>query len=102
MFVHLALESRVPMIQRNGISRMRRAHGGFPGGVFAVPVTRNFYVSHQWLRELKRRNQGPIAGVYFRIPDDQQVWVGHYGQAHRRMAATGAVAEFSAADDPQG
>jgi hypothetical protein len=45
MFVHLAPESRVALIQRNGIRRLRRASGDFPGGVFAMPVTRNFYVA---------------------------------------------------------
>jgi hypothetical protein len=101
LFVHLAPESRVPLIRRNGIRRLRRAVG-IPGGVFAVPVTRSFYVSHQWLRELKRRNSGAIAAVYFRIPDEQPVWVGHYQQAHRWMAASAAVAEFMAAEDTQG
>jgi hypothetical protein len=102
MFVHLALQSRVALIRRNGIRRLRRATEGFPGGVFAVPVTRNFYISHQWLRELKRRNQGPIAGIYFRIPDGEQVWVGHYNQGHRWMSASEAVAEFIAAEDAKG
>src|SRR5215218_9795365 len=74
MFVHLAPASRIAVIRRNGVSRLRRAAGDFPGGVFAVPVTRNFFVSHQWLRELKRRNQGPIAAVYFRVPEDAQGW----------------------------
>jgi hypothetical protein len=102
MFVHLAAESRVALIRRNGIRRLRRPWGEFPGGVFAVPVTRSFYVSHQWLRELKRRNAGPIAGVYFRIPDDELVWVGHYGQAHHWMTAAEAVGEFLAAESREG
>lgn len=102
MFVHLAPESRVALIRRNGIRRLRRARGEFPGGVFAMPVTRNFYISHQWLRELKRGNSGPIAGVYFRIPDDLQVCVGHYGQAHRWMTAAEATAEFMSADSREG
>ena len=99
MFVHLTPESGVPLIRRNGIRRLRRAVGNFPGGVFAVPVTRNFYVSHQWLRELKRRNQGAIVGVYFRVPDEERVWVGHYNQHHRWMSAAEAVAEFMGAED---
>lgn len=102
MFVHLAPESRVALIRRNGIRRLRRSGGDFPGGVFAVPVTQNFYVSHQWLRELKRRNQGAIIGVYFRVPDDERVWVGHYNQGHRWMSAAEAVGEFAAAEDAQG
>ncbi|MBX9579078.1 MAG: hypothetical protein K2X87_02120 [Gemmataceae bacterium] len=101
-FVHLTPESRVGLIRRNGIRRLRRAGPAFPGGVFAVPVTRSYYVSHQWLRELKRRNAGPIAGVYFRLPDDERVWVGHYGAAHRWMSAAEAVAEFLLAEDRRG
>jgi hypothetical protein len=102
MFVHLALESRVALIRRNGIRRLRRPSGNFPGGVFAVPVTRSFHLSHQWLRELRRRNAGPIAGVYFRIPDEERIWVGHYGRAHRWMTAVEAVAEFMKAESREG
>src|SRR5262245_21203308 len=102
MFVHLAPESRIALIRRNGIRRLRREVGDFPGGVFAVPVTRNFYASHQWLRELKRRNQGRIAGVYFRVPDEERVWVGHYNQVHQLMSASEAVAEFMDAEDAKG
>jgi hypothetical protein len=102
LFVHLAPESRLELIRRNGIRRLRRALPERPSGVFAVPVTRNFFISHQWLRELKRRNQGAIVGIYFRIPDAEQVWVGHYNQAHRWMSAVEAQTEFSTAEDPRG
>ena len=102
MFVHLAPQSRVAQIRRNGIRRLRAATANFSGGVFAVPVTRNFYVSHQWLRELKRRNQGLIAGIYFRIPDAEQVWVGHYNQGHQWMSASEAGAQFMIAEDARG
>jgi hypothetical protein len=102
LFVHLAPESRVALIRRNGISRLRTASGERPGGVFAVPVTGDFYVSHQWLRELKRRGQGAISGVYFRLSDEEPVWVGHYSLSHRQMTAAQAVAVFHAAEDRQG
>jgi hypothetical protein len=102
MFVHLAPESRTAQICRNGLRRLRRAANDRPRGVFAVPVVRNFYISHQWLRELKRRNRGPVAGVYFRIADDEQVLVGHYNQAHRWMSAAEAVGTFLEAADAQG
>jgi hypothetical protein len=73
------------------------------GGVYAVPVTRNFFVSHQWVRELKRQNSSrTIAGIYFRIPDEEMVWVGHYNQSHRRVSAAEAVAEFMAAENREG
>ena len=66
MFVHLAPERRVKSIVRNGINQLRKHKAGILG-VFAMPVVRGFFVSHQWLRELKRRSQGAIAGIYFRI-----------------------------------
>ena len=101
-FVHLAPESRVSLIRRNGIRRLRKASGDFPGGVFALPVSRNYYISHQWLRELKRRSGNAIAAIYLRIADNEQVWVGHYNQAHRWMSAAESVAEFLSADDALG
>ena len=102
MFVHLVPEARVAVVLRNGIRRMRRSRGDFPGGIFAVPMTRNFYVSHQWLRELKRQHPGSIAAVYFRIPDVEEVWVGHYGQSHQWMSAAEAVAEFMKGESREG
>jgi hypothetical protein len=102
MFVHLAPQSRAERIRRCGISRLRRATAALPGGVYAVPVTPSFFVSHQWLRELKRRGEGPIVGIYFRLPDPERVWVGHYGQAHREMTAAEAVAEFLHAGSGEG
>src|SRR5579863_5891454 len=102
LFVHLALESQLERIRRVGIARLSKTSGHMPRGVFAMPVTKNFYASHQWLRELKRRNRGPLAGVYFRVPDGEEVYVGHYRKVHRWMSAAEAVAEFLAAEDPLG
>lgn len=101
MFVHLSFESAIPRLRRDGINRSRRASSDIPRGVFAVPVTRNFLISHQWLRELKRRSGGMMAALYFRIPDDEVVWVGHYNQAHRRMSAAEAIAVFMIAEKPR-
>lgn len=102
IFVHLAPESRVRLIQRNGINRLRRSTDRHPRGVFAMPVTRSFYVSHQWLRELKRGGRRTIVGVYFRLPDEQEVWMGHYGSVHQKTSAAEAVGEFMAAEIREG
>ena len=102
MFVHLAPADRVEKIRRNGIRHLRRPTGYYPGGVFAVPVTQNFLISHQWLRELRRRGVRTFAGIYFRIPDDTTVWLGHYGMKHLEMTAAEAVGAFRAAEDRQG
>ncbi len=55
-----------------------------------MPVVPNFYASHQWLRELKRSGARTIVGVYFRIPDTDRVWLGHYRQVHEEMTAAQA------------
>ncbi len=101
MFVHLTLESRVKHIRRNGISRLRKMHDG-ERGIFAMPVTHDFYVSHQWLRELKRGRSGLIVGIYFRIDDSEIVSIGHYNQSHQSMTAAQAVAEIMASDAAEG
>jgi hypothetical protein len=85
VFVHLTSHRNLPSMRRGGI-RMRW------GGVHAMPVTRNFQISHQWLRELRRGGGGTILGVYFRIPDDEPVEVGHYGRGGLAMTAAEATA----------
>ncbi|MGV3606249.1 MAG: hypothetical protein ACO1RA_07560 [Planctomycetaceae bacterium] len=102
MFVHLTKESNVAKIRRNGIGRMRRSHGDVPRGVFATPVVRNFFITHQWLRELKRGRNEMLWGVYFRIHDSEKVYVGHYNQAHQWLTAAEAVAVIDAAEDARG
>ena len=77
-FVHLTGESNIKIIQRDGISlSKKRISADIPRGVFAMPVTPDFYASHQWLRELKRKNAGDVLGVYFRIGDEETVYLGH-------------------------
>ncbi|QDU54130.1 hypothetical protein [Aeoliella mucimassa] len=105
LFVHLAPENQSAAILRDGIKphrRFRPLAEGYERVVFAMPVTPDFYVSHQWLRELKRRGQRTIVGVYFRIPDDQQVMVGHYNESHTEMSASEAVGTILHADQPEG
>src|SRR5437868_6454943 len=93
MFVHLAPDKHAPRIRRSGITRLRTTGVPEPG-IFATPVARNFFISHQWLRELKRGGAGPIVGVYFRLLDDQLVWIAHYRDAHQQMTAAQAAGLF--------
>ncbi len=101
MFVHLTPGKNVKAILRSGITRLRK-NNWRPTGVYAMPVTRNFYVSHQWLRELKRGRQRTICAVYFRIPDDEQVWVGHYNQNHHQLSASEAAALIGSSESREG
>ena len=101
VLVHLAPWPAVARIQKNGIRRSP-ARGPLPSGVFAMPVSRSFYASHQWLRELKRSGQRTIGAVYFRISDDETVWFGHYGKGHAPMRAAEAAGHVAAAASPEG
>lgn len=90
VFVHLTSHRNVAAIRRGGIALVKRRLR--PRGVYAMPVTRNFQVSHQWLREMKRHGGGTIVAIYFRVPDDEPVEVGHYNSLHRPMTAAEAAA----------
>lgn len=101
MFVHLTAEKNVAGIRRAGI-RPRRGTDQRPGCVFAMPVVPHFYISHQWLRELKTNGQRTVHGVYFRVPDDEPVLVGHYGQRRRDVTADEAAGLIMHAENAEG
>ena len=101
VFVHLTSHRNLKAIRRTGLTP-----GGSAGrsrGVYALPVTRNFQISHQWLRELRRQGGGSIYGVYFRLPDGEPVQIGLYSGVHREVSAAEAVALMLAAEqrDPE-
>jgi len=100
IFVHLTPEKNVETILHTGITRFRR-QGDHPGGIFAMPAARSFYVSHQWLEELKERGHLRVAGLYFHIPDSELVWAGHYRESHDRITAAEATALFQREQRPQ-
>ena len=101
IFVHLTPEENVDAILGDGITCLR-AQDDHPGGIFAMPVARSFYVSHQWLRELKQRGHLQVAALYFRIADSEPVWVGHYRRSHERMIAARAMDHFEREKRPEG
>lgn len=96
VFVHLTPERNLASIRRRGITPGRGKHR--QRDIYALPVTRNFYISHQWLRELRRRGGSTIFGVYFRLPDEHPVRVGHYNSGHVDLTAAEAVALLMAAE----
>lgn len=100
-FVHLTPEKNVDEILRSGITQLRR-QDDHPKGIFAMPIARSFYISHQWLGELKERGHLLVAALYFRVPDSEFVWVGHYRHSHQRMTAAEAIAVFEREQRPEG
>lgn len=90
-FVHITSEDTAKKAKRGGIQPAKPS--GRPlRGVFAMPVTPSFQFTHQWVREVKQWRRGMMVGVYFRIPDSELVWAGHYNEQLRQMTAAHAAA----------
>lgn len=67
-----------------------------------MPVLQNFYVNHQWLRELKRNGAKTYVGIYFRIASGELVYAGRYNQPHRHITLGEAIKEIMELEDPLG
>ncbi|WP_370414337.1 HEAT repeat domain-containing protein [Streptomyces fradiae] len=104
-FVHLTPAVHATRIRRSGI----KAHGPGPGaksgrGVYMFPVVESYALTHQWLRELARR-PGPrgIVAVHVRLPDEEAVSVGRYGEREPEVTtAAGAVRRIRGLEDARG
>jgi hypothetical protein len=60
-----------------------------------MPVTPDFATTYQWVRELRRFKSGNMLhGVYFRVEDGEQVYMGHYMRAAVPMSVNSAHAEI--------
>jgi hypothetical protein len=92
-FIHLADAKDIASIKRGGLRAISEAWDHT--GVFSVPVVPSYTLTHQWLRELKRRGMKTLMAVQFFIPAREIVLVGSY--RHRvplETTASGAVEVF--------
>ncbi|HEY7348167.1 MAG TPA: hypothetical protein VH599_07575 [Ktedonobacterales bacterium] len=95
LFVHLTSAGQVNRIRRSGIKKKGR-------GVFCMPVLPNYYISHQWVRELKRSGQRTMVAIYFSLSPDEPVEVGRYNQPHQYISAGAAIKVITESPDPEG
>ncbi len=95
--VHLADEREASSIKKNGIKI-----GKHRQGIYCMPILQNFYLSHQWLRELKRRGINTFVGVYFKLDSKTKVYAGRYNQDHQYIELGEAIKEIQTIDDPLG
>lgn len=108
MLVHLIDDRQRASIKRSGIRgefATLRSGGGnveISRAVYAMPVMPNYFATHQWLRELKRRGMRTISGVHFPHRSDAMVWVGRYDGDHRNVPLGHAVSLIMAEPDPRG
>jgi hypothetical protein len=97
ILVHLADERDKQRIKTNGIKV-----GKHRPGIFCMPVLPNFYVSHQWLRELKRSGAKTFVGVYFKLDKSTMVYAGKYNEGHQQVRLGEAIKQMMNLKDPLG
>ncbi|XAY05982.1 hypothetical protein DSM112329_02843 [Paraconexibacter sp. AEG42_29] len=97
---HITRDSNAKAILGAGIRTSARGDG--LAGVFAMPILPNYFVSHQWLRELKRHQPVPLVAIDFVVPDDEPVMAGHYSATLTATTAAQAAGVILAAEDPRG
>jgi len=100
-FIHLADDREIAMIRKNGI-KAREIYGAESRVVYATPVLQDYYRSHQWIRELRRRGIKVISAVQFRVDDDAPVSVGRFNGEHLDVTAAEAVRIFMEHDTGMG
>jgi len=97
ILVHLADEKDANKILNSGLKI-----GKHRAGIYAMPVLSNFYVSHQWLRELKRRGVKTYVGIYFKMDSKELVYAGRYGREHKHITLSEAIKEIMHTENPLG
>jgi hypothetical protein len=95
--VHLANEKDAEKIRHSGLKFRKNG-----SGIYCMPVLPDFYVSHQWLRELKRWGAKTFVGVYFKIDSSEMVYTGRYNRQHKHITLGAAIREIMDIDDPLG
>lgn len=103
MLVHLAPAKLEAKIRRGGI---RPGHGLFGGYkselVYAFPVLPSYTITHQWTREVSKWRRQPMIGVYFRVPDDEEVEFGRFNSELMKLPASVAAGAVRVVRDPRG
>jgi hypothetical protein len=65
-------------------------------------VLPNFYISHPWLRKLKRSGAKTYIGVYFKVAFSEMVYAGRHGKPHKHTTLGDAIKEIMLLEDPLG
>jgi hypothetical protein len=101
ILTHLTADKDAKAIRRSGI-RAASAGYGTPRGVFCMPILPDYFATHQWLRELKRRGQRTMVAVDFRLRSDEPAWFGRYGRRHTETTVGRAIGMLMETGDARG
>ncbi len=99
-FVHITSEDLAKKARRSGLRPGKSVRA--LNGVFAMPVTPDFQITHQWMREIRQWKSARMVGVYFKIPDSERVHVGNYRGPHEEVSAAEAAAHVMLQTDMTG
>lgn len=112
ILVHLTSHKNIQKILRSGIVGASRniyckweqqeLYKEISKAVYCMPVLPNYYISHQWLRELKRGGQNNFVGIYFRLDSNELVWLGHCNQPHIQVTVNQAIDIIMHNPNPRG
>lgn len=94
--VHITNIENERRIKRSGIK------SGQNNIVFFMPHMKDFLISHQWARELKRSGIKNFAAVDFKISNNEEIWFGKYNSQHEKMPLNKAISLFMNKEDPLG
>jgi hypothetical protein len=100
-FVHFTDSKKVDRVVRRGILAVKTRLEGVRG-CYCTPVLQDYFRTHQWLRELKRRGCQSMHAVQFNQPPETRVLVGRFGQEHLDVTAAEAAAVFAQHKDGLG
>ena len=95
--VHISSTENEKRIVRSGIKP-----GKYSGVIYFMPHTKDFLISHQWARELKRSGIKIFIAVDFKLKGDEKVWFGKYNESHKQMSLSNAIAQFLDEEDKLG
>ena len=103
LLVHLAPEGAIRSIQRSGLKASDRFWRAPPArGVYCMPVLRDYFASHSWLRELRRTSGQELQAVHFRVADEEPIWIGHYGKPKVETTVGEAIGALMRLQDVRG
>lgn len=100
-FIHLADAKLTGRIAKTGILAADTRIDGIRG-FYCTPVSLDFYRTHQWLRELKRRGIKTFQAVQFELTPNTLVWIGRYNGEHVKVTAADAAKIFHQHQDGLG
>ncbi len=95
--IHIADERNARKIEMNGIKIGKGSQG-----IFFMPISQDYYASHQWVRELKAQGAKTMVGIYFKMKSDEMVWFGRYNENHQKLSLGRAIKQFMEAEDRLG